>query len=103
VFQVRALVVVPSQELASQVLAVFEQLAHGTGLSVARISGHLPLESECALLRDPSSYPAGSKVDILIATPGRLVEHLERLVRRGSSVGVWLIGGVNVVGRRGPI
>ena len=76
--QVRALVVVPSHELTSQVLAVFDHMMHGTGLSAGRISGQLSLESECAMLHEPGSYPSGSKVDVLVATPGRLVEHLER-------------------------
>lgn len=76
--QVRAVVVVPSHELASQVLRVFEQMMHGTGLGAGLVSGQLSLESECSMLHDSGSYPTGSKVDVLIATPGRLVEHLDR-------------------------
>ncbi len=78
VSKVRALVVVPSQELSSQVVSVFELMVRGTGLSVARVSGQSSLESECAMLHQSGSYPPGSKVDILVATPGRLVDHLDR-------------------------
>ena len=76
--QVRALIVVPSHELASQVLNVFNQMIHGTGLSAGLVSGQLSLELECSMLHEQGSYPAGSKVDMLVATPGRLVEHLDR-------------------------
>ena len=53
---------------------------HGTGLSAGLVSGQLSLELECAMLHEPGSYPAGSKVDVLVATPGRLTEHLDGLV-----------------------
>lgn len=69
---------VPSQELASQVQGVFQLLARGTGLSVRTVCGQAPLEAERALLNDRGAYPPASKVDVLIATPGRLVEHLGR-------------------------
>ena len=70
--------VVPSHELASQVQGVFQLLTRGTGLSVRTVCGQAPLEVDRAVLWDRAVYPPASKVDVLIATPGRLVEHLDR-------------------------
>ena len=42
------------------------------------VCGHLSVERECEMLIGPSSYPPCSSVDVVIATPGRLVEHLQR-------------------------
>lgn len=58
---------------------VFEQVAQGTGVRVGMVCGHLSVERECEMLTSPSSYPPCSSVDVVIATPGRLVEHLERM------------------------
>jgi superfamily II DNA/RNA helicase len=75
---VRALVVVPSQELAVQVHGVFELMTRGTVLSVGLVCGRVPIESEQAMLWARGVFPPCSKVDVLIATPGRLVEHMDR-------------------------
>ena len=77
--KVRALVILPSQELGAQVCRVFEQVAQGTRVRVGMICGHLSIERECEILIDSSSYPPSSRVDVVIATPGRLVDHLDRL------------------------
>lgn len=77
--KVRAMVILPSQELGAQVCRVFEQVAQGTGVRVGMICGHLSIERECEILMDSSSYPPSSRVDVVIATPGRLVDHLDRL------------------------
>lgn len=69
---------VPSKELASQVVSVFQQVSHGTGISSGMVCGQVSMELECAILRESGSYPPSSKVDVLVATPGRLVEHLNR-------------------------
>ncbi len=69
--QVRALVVVPSQELASQVHQVFLSLTHGTQLKAG-------LLSEEATLIDPTYYPLASSMDILITTPVQLTHYLDR-------------------------
>ena len=78
--QVRALVVVPSYELAVQVQKVFDQLTHGTRVHVGVVCGSVSLEKERAMLSDSVTYPPCSCVDIVIATPGRLVEHLDMYV-----------------------
>lgn len=41
-------------------------------------AGDASLEKEAARICDPSSFPPSSLVDIVIATPGRLAEHLMR-------------------------
>ena len=76
--KVRALVVLPSQELGAQVCRVFEQVAQGTGVHIGMICGHQSVERESEMLTDSSSYPPSSTVDVVIATPGRLVDHLDR-------------------------
>ena len=77
--KVRAMVILPSQELGAQVCRVFEQVAQGTRVRVGMVCGHLSVERECEILIDSSSYPPSSRVDVVIATPGRLVDHLHRL------------------------
>ena len=44
--QIRALVVLPVQELASQVAKVFKKYCTNTGLKVALLSGSAPLQKE---------------------------------------------------------
>lgn len=70
--QVRAIVVLPSQELAQQVYRVFEQVAHGLEVKVAFLS----TEIEQLVLMNKTVYPRCSGVDVVVSTPGRLVEHL---------------------------
>lgn len=53
-------------------------MAKGAVIWVPHCVGEMSVEKEAALLRDPNSYPASSQVDIAIATPGRLAEHLQR-------------------------
>ena len=92
--RLRALVLLPTRALAAQVHCVFEELCRDTPLRVGLAAGHdgLSFERERASLLHvphgplarPSTYPAAwqregrgrSAVDILVATPGRLVEHL---------------------------
>jgi len=66
----RALVVAPTRELADQVAASFEKYAKGTKLSWALLIGGVSFgDQEKKLDRG---------VDVLIATPGRLLDHFER-------------------------
>jgi superfamily II DNA/RNA helicase len=66
----RALVVAPTRELADQVAASFERYAKGTKLSWALLIGGVSFgDQEKKLDRG---------VDVLIATPGRLLDHFER-------------------------
>jgi superfamily II DNA/RNA helicase len=66
----RALALVPTRELARQVLNQFMQLASYTRAFAGVITGGAPMRHQIAdLRRNP---------ELLIATPGRLLEHLER-------------------------
>uniref|UniRef100_A0A3Q0S9H5 RNA helicase n=1 Tax=Amphilophus citrinellus TaxID=61819 RepID=A0A3Q0S9H5_AMPCI len=64
----RVLVLVPTRELGIQVHSVARQLAQFTSITICLAVGGLDLKSQEAALR------AGP--DILIATPGRLIDHL---------------------------
>lgn len=65
----RILVLVPTRELASQVADYGKQLAAGTRLNVGAITGGETYEQHDELL--------GNRCDLLVATPGRLMEYLE--------------------------
>jgi len=66
----RALILVPTRELAEQVLQ--SALAYGrhTGVTAAAVYGGVGLEPQTQALR--------RGVDIIVATPGRLLDHMER-------------------------
>jgi hypothetical protein len=66
----RSLVIEPTRELADQVAAAFERYAKGTKLTWALLIGGVSFgDQERKLDRG---------VDVLIATPGRLLDHVER-------------------------
>ncbi len=73
---VRGLIVVPSRDLALQVRAVLLDVAKGTGLKIVTITGQSPMEKEQSELVDQNSIPISSGADIVVATPGRLVDHM---------------------------
>jgi ATP-dependent RNA helicase RhlE len=66
----RALVLTPTRELCVQVEESVHKYARHSQLDVASVYGGVPLEPQQRKLR------AG--VDIVVATPGRLIDHLER-------------------------
>ena len=66
----RALILTPTRELCQQVEASVRKYATHADLDVASIYGGMPMEPQERALR------AG--VDIVVATPGRLIDHLER-------------------------
>uniref|UniRef100_A0A0A9Z2H7 ATP-dependent RNA helicase n=1 Tax=Lygus hesperus TaxID=30085 RepID=A0A0A9Z2H7_LYGHE len=78
--RIRALVVVPVQELALQVLDVFKRYSKGTKLKIeVSTGGKTELFAEqMKLVRNISGVGDvfESRIDILVTTPGRLVEHL---------------------------
>ena len=76
VCHVRGLIVVPSRDLALQVRAVLVDVAKGTGLKIVTITGQSSLEREQDKLIDQHSIPVSSGADIIVATPGRLVDHI---------------------------
>jgi ATP-dependent RNA helicase SrmB len=68
--QVRALVLVPTRELAQQVLKQAKQLARFTEITLGHIGGATDLKKQAELLKNPSQF--------LVATPGRLLDLLAR-------------------------
>ncbi|KAG5593792.1 hypothetical protein H5410_035024 [Solanum commersonii] len=85
----RALVVLPTRDLALQVKEVFSALAPAVGLSVGLAVGQSSISDEISeLIKKPNveygicydpeefSYELQSAVDILVATPGRLMDHI---------------------------
>ncbi|HEX6536022.1 MAG TPA: DEAD/DEAH box helicase [Gemmatimonadaceae bacterium] len=68
--RLRALVLTPTRELAAQVKENFERYASHTDLDVVDVYGGVPIGPQEEALR--------RGVDVVIATPGRLLDHLER-------------------------
>ena len=66
----RALVLAPTRELADQVASSFEKYAKGTKLSWVLLIGGVSMGEQVAALN--------KGVDVLIATPGRLLDLFER-------------------------
>ncbi|KAH7925484.1 P-loop containing nucleoside triphosphate hydrolase protein [Leucogyrophana mollusca] len=68
-----ALVVLPTRDLVTQVRETFEAVGKGRGLKIGVATGqHSFAHEQSQLVADRSSH----KVDILICTPGRLIDHL---------------------------
>jgi len=66
----RALILAPTRELAMQILAEFEDLAKHTGLRGAAVYGGVGIGPQEKALR--------RGVDVVVATPGRLLDHFQR-------------------------
>ncbi|XP_054278397.1 ATP-dependent RNA helicase DDX51 [Macrosteles quadrilineatus] len=74
---IQALVVLPVQDLAAQVASVFKTYSAGTGLKIHLSTGGVSLSQDRThLLKERLGVGWESLVDILVITPGRLVEHL---------------------------
>ena len=73
----RVLVLSPTRELASQIAESFQAYGRGTGLRTALMFGGTPK------LRQARAVANG--IDILVATPGRLMDHMnDRAVTLGA-------------------
>jgi ATP-dependent RNA helicase RhlE len=66
----RALVLSPTRELASQIADSFRTYGRRLGLSSTVVFGGVPIRGQMRALE--------RGVDILVATPGRLIDHLEQ-------------------------
>lgn len=68
--RLRALILVPTRELALQVGESIRTYGRHTGVRCATIYGGVQIEPQTKILRQG--------VDIVVATPGRLLDHMER-------------------------
>ncbi|TNY17171.1 P-loop containing nucleoside triphosphate hydrolase protein [Rhodotorula diobovata] len=88
VTRLRALVLLPTRDLVGQVRETFESYLKGTGLKVGVATGQHSFAHEQNVLVGESvaadCQGGSSQVDILIATPGRLIDHLK--ATRGFSL-----------------
>jgi superfamily II DNA/RNA helicase len=66
----RGLILVPTRELAQQVAAVLTPLGRSIGVSVTTVYGGVPIGRQITRV--------ANGVDIVVATPGRLIDLLER-------------------------
>jgi ATP-dependent RNA helicase RhlE len=66
----RALIVVPTRELALQVLETAQALSVHTSLTSAAIYGGVGM--------GPQEHAFRTKVDLMVATPGRLLDHMTK-------------------------
>jgi superfamily II DNA/RNA helicase len=66
----RVLVLTPTRELASQITKAARQYGKFLHLNIIEIVGGMPYRQQLQLMARP--------LDIVVATPGRLIDHLER-------------------------
>eukprot|EP00064_Thunnus_orientalis_P011024 superscaffoldBa00001553_g11054 len=78
VCEVRALAVLPTKELAQQVCKVFTSYAEGSSLKVVMLAGQRSFAAEQASLSEHRGGMRRSLADIVVATPGRLVDHINK-------------------------
>jgi len=68
--RVRALILTPTRELCVQVEESFKKYGRHSDIRVVSIYGGVPL--------DPQQQKLKKGVDVVVATPGRLLDHMER-------------------------
>jgi superfamily II DNA/RNA helicase len=78
----RGLVLVPTRELAQQVADELAPLGRSVGVSITTVYGGVPISRQIARVRD---------ADIVVATPGRLIDLLERRACTLSGVQVTVL------------
>jgi ATP-dependent RNA helicase RhlE len=81
--QIRALVLTPTRELASQINEVFEGLTAHTKLYTAAIYGGVGMPPQERALR--------LGTDVIVATPGRLLDHINRGIGRFDGLEVLVL------------
>jgi ATP-dependent RNA helicase RhlE len=79
----RALIITPTRELATQIVDHLSDLAKHTRLSIAAIYGGVGMGSQRQALQ--------RGVDIVVATPGRLLDHLQNTKARLHGVEVLVL------------
>ena len=81
--QPRGLVLVPTRELAMQVADVLAPLARTAGLSLVLVAGGMPYQ--------PQILAFSRGVDIVVATPGRLIDLMDRGVADLSCIEITVL------------
>ena len=81
--QVRALVLVPTRELAMQVAEALHKYAKGSQLNVAPVYGGAPMDHQIRALRRGA--------EVVVGTPGRVLDHLRRRTLDLSAVEVLVL------------
>jgi superfamily II DNA/RNA helicase len=79
----RGLILVPTRELAQQVATVLTPLGRSVDVSVAAVYGGVPIGRQISRL-------AGG-VDVVVATPGRLIDLIERGAARLSDIEITVL------------
>ena len=79
----RALVLTPTRELAAQIHQHLEQLAMHTPVTGAPVFGGVGM--------GPQEHAFRSGVDVIVATPGRLLDHLDRPYARLNALEVLVL------------
>ena len=85
----RGLVLVPTRELAKQVTEVLAPLGKAIGLRVVAVYGGAPIGRQIDAM--------GRGVDVVVATPGRLVDLIERRVCTLTEVAVTVLDEADVM------
>jgi len=83
----RALVLAPTRELASQIAQSFRDLSAGLKLDIAVVFGGVPHGAQIRAL--------AKGLDVLVATPGRLVDHLDARVANLKAVEAFVLDEVD--------
>ena len=83
----RVLVLSPTRELASQIAQSFRDLSAGLSLDIAVVFGGVPHGAQIRAL--------ARGLDVLVATPGRLVDHLDARVANLSAVEFFVLDEVD--------
>jgi len=81
--QLRALILVPTRELAMQVYDSVKNYSKYTTLKSTLVFGGVNMEPQTVILR--------SGVEILVATPGRLLDHIQQKNVKLSSVEIFVL------------
>ena len=76
--KIQALIVLPTDMLASQIFDVFTSYCAGTSLKVFLLSKKVSLTSERrSLLKVALNGKSRIPYNIIVTTPGRLIDHIE--------------------------
>jgi Superfamily II DNA and RNA helicases len=82
--RIQAVVICPTRELALQITEVLRRLAvYKEGLRIMAIFGGEPIERQITALR--------KRPQIIVATPGRLIDHINRRTCRLDHVGIVIL------------